>query len=180
MSEPPVVVAVHRSGDHTFSKQTLPSIELAAGLGVTGDAHMGARVKHRSRVKRDPDQPNLRQVHLVAAELLDEVNGAGFDVAPGAVGENITTRGLDLLNLPVGTTLKIGAALLALTGLRRPCGQVEGFQEGLQGAILRRNDGQPERMIGAMSVVLLGGTVSAGDPIAIGAPAGEPMPMERI
>ena len=175
------VVAVHRSSDHTFSKQASDSIELLAGLGVSGDAHMGAQVKHRSRVKMDPTQPNLRQVHFIAAETLAEANEAGFEVAPGDLGENITTSGLDLINLPVGTTLRIGDALIALTGLRNPCVQIDAFADGLQGQMLGRDEhGKLVRKTGAMSVVLRGGTVTTGDEILVGAPAGEPMPMEKI
>lgn len=175
------VVAVHRSSDHTFSKQSTDSIELLAGLGVSGDAHLGAQVKHRSRVKLDPTQPNLRQVHFIASETLAEANEAGFEVAPGDLGENITTAGLDLINLPVGTTLRIGDALIALTGLRNPCVQIDAFAEGLQGQMLGRDEnGKLVRKTGAMSVVLRGGTVSAGDEILVGAPAGAPMPMEKI
>ena len=175
------VVAVHRSPDHTFSKESCAEITLLAGLGVEGDAHSGARVRHRSRVERDPDQPNLRQVHLVACELLDEVNAAGFDVTPGDLGENITTSGLDLIDLPVGTTLRIGEALLVLTGLRNPCVQIDAFQQGLQGAMLgRADDGTLVRKTGVMSVVVHGGTVRPGDPIAVGLPPGSPIPQQKI
>lgn len=142
---------------------------------------MGARVKHRSRVERDPTQPNLRQVHLVASELLDEVNAAGFDVSPGAIGENITTSGLDLINLPVGTTLRIGDCLLALTGLRNPCVQIDAFQDGLQGAMFGRDDnGKLVRKTGVMSVVVNGGEIRPGDPIAVALPPGDPIPMQKI
>jgi MOSC domain-containing protein YiiM len=175
------VVAVHRSPDHTFSKRPTDSIELLAGLGVSGDAHMGAQVKHRSRVKIDPTQPNLRQVHLIASETLAEANDAGYDVTPGDLGENITTSGLDLIELPVGTTLRIGDALLALTGLRNPCVHIDAFAEGLQGQMLGRDEnGKLVLKTGVMSVVVRSGTVSTGDDILVAAPAGEPMPMEKI
>jgi MOSC domain-containing protein YiiM len=175
------VVAVHRSAEHEFSKQTCPSITVVPGLGVEGDAHMGALVTHRSRVARDPSQPNLRQVHLVAAELLDEVNAAGFDVSPGQIGENITTSGLDLIRLPVGTALRIGDALLILTGLRNPCVQLDAFQGGLQAAMLSRNDdGTLLRKAGVMSVVVHGGEIRAGDAITVSFPPGDSMPMQQI
>src|SRR5512134_1709343 len=102
-----IVLAVHRSRTHSFSKPTALSIRLIAGIGVEGDAHAGETVKHRSRVARDPTQPNLRQVHLIHAELHDELRAAGFNVGPGDMGENITTRGLDLLALPTGALLRI-------------------------------------------------------------------------
>lgn len=175
------VVAVHLSPDHGFSKATTRSIELLAGLGVDGDAHMGARVTHRSRVAADPTQPNLRQVHLIASELLGEVNAKGYTVAPGDLGENITTAGLDLISLPVGTTMRIGDTVIALTGLRNPCVQIGAFADGLQGEMLGRDDdGKLVRKTGVMAVVLRGGTVSAGDPIEVAMPAGQPIPMEKI
>lgn len=176
-----VVVAVHRSDTHSFSKPNCDEITLVAGLGVEGDAHSGPRVKHRSRVSRDPEQPNLRQVHLVAEELLEEVGEQGFRVRPGDVGENITTAGLDLIRLPVGTTLRIGDAILALTGLRNPCVQIDAFAEGLQGAMLGRDDeGRLVRKTGAMSVVVHGGVVRPGDEILVSFPAGAAQAMTKI
>jgi len=181
MTQSPRVVAVHRAPGHDFSKQTEESVTLLAGLGVDGDAHMGAQVKHRSRVAKDPSQPNLRQVHLIASELLDEVNAKGYDVSPGDLGENITTVGLDLINLPVGTSVRIGDAVLALTGLRNPCPQIKNFGENLQSEMLGRDDeGKLVRKTGVMAVVIRGGEVSAGDDILLAAPAGDPMPMEKI
>lgn len=175
------VHAVHRSPGHDFSKETVPSIDLLAGLGVEGDAHMGARVKHRSRVKADPTQPNLRQVHLVSSELLDEVNAKGYSVRPGDLGENITTSGIDLIGQPVGTTMRLGEAVIALTGLRNPCVQIGAFAEGLQGEMLGRDDdGKLIRKTGVMAVVLRGGRVTTGDEIHVAAPAGDPIPMEKI
>ena len=181
MSPQPQVIRVHRAPGHDFSKSTSSSITLLAGLGVQGDAHMGAQVKHRSRVKRDPTQPNLRQVHLIASELLDEVNAKGYEVSPGDLGENITTAGLDLISLPVGTSLRIGNAVLALTGLRNPCVQISAFQEGLQSAMLGRDDdGNLIRKTGVMSVGILGGEIAAGDTIEVAMPAGDPQPMEKV
>lgn len=124
----PIVLAVHRSSTHSFSKRSALSIRLVAGFGIEGDAHAGATVKHRSRVARDPTQPNLRQVHLIHAKLHDELNAGGFDVKPGDMGENITTSGLDLLALPAGTRLAIGQALIEVTGLRNPCVQLDRFR----------------------------------------------------
>ena len=185
-SSPPdlvgTVVAVHRSEAHTFSKAEQASITLVAGLGVDGDAHQGPRVKHRSRVAKDPDQPNLRQVHLVAGELLAEVGELGFDVAPGQLGENVTTSGLDLIRLPVGSTVRLGEdALIALTGLRNPCVQIDAFAEGLQGAMLGRDDdGSLLRKTGVMSVVVRDGEVRPGDVIEVRFPPGPARRMQRI
>jgi len=167
------VVAVHASGGHTMSKPARESIRLLAGLGVEGDAHMGETVKHRSRVARDPSQPNLRQVHLIQAELHDELRSTGFDVAPGAMGENITTRGIDLLGLPTGARLRLGTgAVVEVTGLRNPCEQLDGLQPGLMGAVLGRDDqGALIRKAGVMGIVIAGGTVLAGDPIEVELPA---------
>jgi MOSC domain-containing protein YiiM len=117
-----VVVAVSRDTDHRFSKPSTDEIRLLTGLGVEGDAHAGVTVQHRSRVAADPMQPNLRQVHLIQAELHEELHEQGFGVAPGELGENITTRGLDLLGLPRGTVLRLGdSATVEVTGLRNPC-----------------------------------------------------------
>ena len=134
------VVAVSLNPSHLFRKTTQHSIKLLAGLGVEGDAHCGEKVKHRSRVAKDPDQPNLRQVHLIHAELHDELNNAGFDILPGQMGENITTRGIDLLKLSTDTKLHIGKeAVIQVTGLRNPCGQLDSFKSGLKTAVLDKD-----------------------------------------
>ena len=174
-----MVVAVSRSGRHSFSKPNAASIRLIAGVGVEGDAHAGATVKHRSRVRADPSQPNLRQVHLIAAELLDELRADGFGVAPGAIGENITTRGIDLLALPAGARLTLGAeAVVEITGLRNPCAQLDKLQPGLMAATLDRDaDGGLIRKAGVMGIVLVGGEVRPGDPIAVELP---PEPRRKL
>jgi len=168
----PRVVAVHRSGSHEFSKPSVDSIELIAGIGVDGDAHAGAQVKHRSRVAADPTQPNLRQVHLMHTELFEHVAAKGFTVAPGDLGENITTGGIDILSLPTGATLAIGPdVLITLTGLRNPCGQINGFSEGLLAELVYNDDsGSPVRLGGVMSVVIRGGVVRPGDSIDVALP----------
>lgn len=166
------VVAVSCSGSHTFSKPSAGSIRLVAGLGVEGDAHLGATVKHRSRVARDPNQPNLRQLHLIHAELHDELRAAGFDVGPGEMGENVTTRGVDLLGLPVGTRLLLGESAVAeVTGLRNPCAQLDAFQQGLMAAVLDRDDaGNLVRKAGVMAIILNGGEVCPGDAVRVELP----------
>ena len=160
-----VVAAVSRSAKHTLIKANEDSIRLLAGLGVDGDAHSGATVKHRSRVARDPTQPNLRQVHLIHAELHDELRGAGFAASAGQMGENVTTRGIDLLALPAGTRLHIGdEAILEVTGLRNPCAQLDRLQPGLMAATLDRDEGgNLVRKAGIMAIVLAGGEVRTGD-----------------
>jgi MOSC domain-containing protein YiiM len=172
-SERPMVVAVSANARHRFSKTPAERIELIAGLGVEGDAHAGATVKHRSRRRWTPSAPNLRQVHLMHAELFDELAEQGFDVQPGQLGENITTRGIDLLSLPTGTLLRLGAtATVEITGLRNPCVQIDRFQDGLLKQVLDKDDqGQPVRKAGIMSVVVHGGPIQPGDPIAIELPA---------
>lgn len=166
------VLAVSCSSAHTFTKPTQESIQLLTGLGVEGDAHLGQTVKHRSRVARDPTQPNLRQVHLIHAELHDELRAAGFTVSAGQMGENITTRGVDLLGLPTGTRLHLGeTAVVEITGLRNPCIQLDHFQSGLMAAVLERNeDGKLIRKAGVMAIVLAGGEVRPGDSITIELP----------
>lgn len=176
------VDAVHRSASHTFSKDTCDEIELLVGLGVEGDAHSGPRVMHRSRVKANPDQPNIRQVHFMTSEVLDEACDNGFTVAPGDLGENITTSGLDLLALPTGSLLRIGErALVSLTGLRNPCGQINGHEPGLLKQMLDRDDdGNTIRKSGVMSVVMIGGTVRPGDEIVVALPPEPHIPMDRV
>ncbi len=173
------VIAVSRSAKHAFSKPNVDCIRLLAGLGVEDDAHAGKTVKHRSRMKADPTQPNLRQVHLIHAELFDDLAAKGFSVAPGEMGENIATRGIDLLGLPAGTKLHLGAsAVVELTGLRNPCIQIDRFQKGLMAAVLDRDSkGQLVRKAGVMGIVLAGGEVRPGDPIAVTLP---PKPHHRL
>jgi MOSC domain-containing protein YiiM len=171
------VLAVARNAEHGFSKRVEPGgIRLVAGVGVEGDAHSGATVKHRSRVARDPTQPNLRQVHLIQAELFGELYGKGFAVLPGEMGENVTTRGLDLLALPVGTLLHLGGAgaVVEVTGLRNPCAQLDRFAPGLMAAVLDRDArGALVRKAGVMAAVRAGGVVRAGDAIRAVLPEGE-------
>ena len=178
----PRIQAVHCAAAHAFSKPEAAAITLLEGLGVEGDAHCGATVKHRSRVKIDPTQPNLRQVHLIHGELLDELAARGLDVAPGALGENVTTRGLALLDLPVGTTLHLGdAAVVRLTGLRNPCAQIEAFRRGLLEAVLdRAPDGALVRKAGVMAVVCQGGVVRAGDAVTLRLPPGPHRRLECV
>lgn len=176
------VIAVSASSSHSFSKNNLMSVRLIAGIGVAGDAHAGATVKHRSRVAKDSHQPNLRQVHLMHAELHDELRDRGFKVSPGAIGENITTRGIDLLSLPTNTNLYIGdEAVLRVTGLRNPCIQIERFQKGLMEAVLDRDEsGRLLRKAGVMSVVVKGGDVFVGDAIRIVEPAAPHRGLEPV
>jgi MOSC domain-containing protein YiiM len=177
-----LVTAVGRSERHTFGKPTRDGIRLLAGLGVEGDAHMGETVKHRSRVRRDPSRPNLRQVHLIHAELHDELRDAGFDVSAGQMGENLTTRGVDVLGLPAGTILHLGeTASIELTGLRNPCKQLDGLQPGLMRAVLDRDEeGNLVRKAGVMGVVVAGGNVRPGDGVRVELPPGPHRPLEKV
>lgn len=176
------VLAVHLSPTQTFSKQAVPSVRLVAGLGVDGDAHSGATVKHRSRIARDPSQPNLRQVHLLHVELLEELRLQGHPVEPGSIGENLTTSGLDLLALPQGTKLHIGAdAIVVITGLRNPCAQLDNFSPGLTEAVLDRSpDGQLVRKSGVMGVVEGSCAVAPGDPITVVILPGAQLPLKPV
>lgn len=176
------VIAVARDAGHQFSKKVVEAITILAGLGVEGDAHAGTTVRHRSCVRADPSQPNLRQVHLIHAELFAEVAAKGFTLAPGDLGENITTTGIDLLALPRHAVLAIGEGVrLEVTGLRNPCAQIEAFQAGLLAAVIEKApDGTLVRKSGIMSVVLEGGMVRAGDPIRVELPAPPFLPLERV
>src|SRR5215210_1030809 len=177
-----IIEAVSRSDAHTFAKTNRDAIRLLAGLGVEGDAHLGVTVKHRSRVRRDPTKPNLRQVHLIHAELHDELGARGFTVAAGEMGENVTTRGIDLLGLPTGTRLRLGdEAVVEVTGLRNPCIQLEKLQTGLMAAVLDRDaEGNLVRKAGVMAVVVAGGEVRPGDPIEIELPAPPHRPLAPV
>lgn len=176
------VVAVCRDDEHRFSKISVNEIVLLPALGVQGDAHSGVTVQHRSRVAADPTQPNLRQVHLIYAELFTEVGRHGYDLEPGQLGENVTTVGIDLLSLPRGTLLHIGVqAVLEITGLRNPCQQINTFRPGLLEEVLTRSSaGGLIRKAGVMSVVLRGGLVRPGDPIVVQLPATPHQPLERV
>ena len=179
---PSSVVSVQLSHDHVFSKACAETIELVAGLGVAGDAHQGAQVRHRSRVAADPTQPNLRQVHLIHQELFSHMADAGFTVGPGELGENITTRGTDLLALPVGAVLKVGSvALIAVSGLRNPCAQIDAFQDGLLDTVLFRDDeGSMVRLAGIMGGVVNGGVVAPKDTIEVSPPPPPLRPLRRV
>jgi MOSC domain-containing protein YiiM len=173
------VVSTSARKGHGVGKTVLPEIQLIAGQGVEGDAHCGERVKHRSRARYNPSLPNLRQVHLIHTELLDELAGKGFDIAPGELGENILTRGFDLLALPTGTVLSFpSGAVVEITGLRNPCIQLERHKTGLMNGLLDRHaEGNLVRKAGVMGIVREGGIVRAGDAILVGVPEGSHRPL---
>ncbi|MBO1419022.1 MOSC domain-containing protein [Streptomyces sp. FH025] len=176
------VVAVSSNPEYSFSKPNREGITLLTGLGVEGDVHAGVTVRHRSRVAQDPTQPNLRQVHLIHRELFTELAESGFEVAPGALGENITTEGVDLLGLPVGAVLRIGPeAEVEITGLRNPCAQIDGYRTGLLKQVVgRAEDGTIVRRAGIMGVVRAGGPVRPGDAIEVELPEGPHRPLDRV
>ncbi|MBF4603368.1 MOSC domain-containing protein [Curtobacterium sp. VKM Ac-2884] len=178
----PRVIAVSRDSAHRFSKPVVDEVTLVEGWGIEGDAHAGTTVQHRSRVARDPSQPNLRQVHLLHAEVFDEVADAGYHLEPGQMGENVTTRGVDLLGLPTGTVLHLGdQARVRVTGLRNPCQQINGFEPGLLREVLGRDeDGAVVRKGGVMSVVVTGGVVRTGDRIRVELPIGEQQALQPV
>jgi len=180
---PGIVVAVSSTPTHTMSKPNRDALRLLEGLGVEGDVHAGATVKHRSRVRKDATQPNLRQVHLIHAELHDELVSNGFEpLSPGEMGENVTTRGIDLLGLPTGTLLRLGdEAVVEVTGLRNPCNQLDGLQPGLMQATLDRGaDGALTRKSGVMGVVVAGGEIRAGDAIDVDLPPAPHRPLAPV
>ncbi|MBZ5761739.1 MULTISPECIES: MOSC domain-containing protein [Rhizobium] len=176
------VISVARDQVHQFSKAVVDRIEIVENLGVEGDAHAGVTVQHRSRVAVDPNQPNLRQVHLIERELLDELAGEGFELQPGDLGENILTEGISLLELPTDTILKIGPDVrLKVTGLRNPCAQIENFRTGLlKKVVYTGKDGNIVRKAGVMTIVLSGGRVQPGDQIAADLPPLPHRPLERV
>ncbi|WP_406433309.1 MOSC domain-containing protein [Streptomyces sp. NBC_01589] len=176
------VTVVSSNGSYAFTKPNRDSVTLLAGLGVEGDVHAGVTVKHRSRVAQDPTQPNLRQVHLIHEELFEELREAGYEVAPGDLGENVTTHGIDLLGLPVGTLLHLGdEAVVEVTGLRNPCLQIDNFQDGLLKQVVGRDAaGNIVRKAGIMGIVTSGGTVRPGDPVKVELPAEPHRPLDRV
>lgn len=176
------ISAVSSNGTYSFSKPNRESITLLEGFGVEGDVHGGATVKHRFRMRKDPSQPNLRQVHLMHEELFEEVRQAGFEVAAGELGENVTTRGIDLLALPRGTRLRLGeTAVVEVTGLRNPCAQIDGFRKGLMKQVVGRDeDGRPRFRSGIMSVVVAGGVVRAGDTVETDLPPAPHEPLDIV
>ncbi|HEY9767377.1 MAG TPA: MOSC domain-containing protein [Coleofasciculaceae cyanobacterium] len=175
------VIAVSINSSHSFSKSNREKIKLLAGLGVEGDAHCGKTVKHRSRLAKNPKQPNLRQVHLIHAELHEELNNAGFNILPGQMGENITTMGIDLLGLPTDTLLHIKEAVIQITGLRNPCAQLDNFKPGLMAAVLDRDkEGKIIRKAGIMGIVLASGVISAGNIIQTEFPSLPHRPLEKV
>ena len=179
---PARIVSVSLHSEHRFSKPVQERIRLLAGMGVEGDAPAGATVKHRSRVARDLRQPNLRQVHFLPGELFDDLARAGFPVTPGDLGENVTTRGVDLLHLPKGTRLHLGSeAVVEITGLRNPCPQIEAFRPGLLAQVLGHDEnGALVRKAGIMGIVLHGGDVSVGDALRVELPSLPHHPLERV
>ena len=177
------VISVSSNRTYSFSKPPRDEIVLLAGLGVQDDVHAGVTVRHRGRVAADPTRPNLRQVHLIHAELHDELREAGYDVAAGQLGENVTTRGVDLLGLPRGTVLRLGAggAAVEVTGLRNPCRQINAFRPGLLKEVLGRDDaGRLVHKAGIMGVVLTGGPVRPGDPVSVELPVEPHLSLQRV
>ncbi|TFC60761.1 MOSC domain-containing protein [Cryobacterium sp. TMB1-7] len=173
------VVAVSRDDRHRFSKPVVPSIRLVAGYGIEGDSHAGATTQHRYLIRTDPTRPNLTQVHLVRSELFAELAAEGFDVSPGQLGENVTTAGIDLLALPLGTRLHLGSdAVVEVTGMRDPCSMIDKFQSGLKKTLKHTDEaGRILRRAGIMGVVVADGSVAAGDELRVELPAGEPLPL---
>lgn len=176
------VIAVASDKAHNFSKPTQPAINLIAGFGVEGDAHGGATVQHLSDKKKNPEAPNLRQVHLMHAELFDELAEQGITVLAGQMGENIVTRGIDLLSLSEGTEFHFpSGAIIQITGLRSPCKKLNTIHPDLLKAVVeKRADGSVNKKTGVMSVVLTGGKVCEGDEIKVVTPQGEHKPLECV
>lgn len=164
------VSGVSSDAEHRFSKPPKQHITLVENHGVEGDAHAGKHVRHRFIAKVRPMQANRRQVHLIRAELFDELREAGHPIGPGDLGENVTTAGLKLEHLPLGTRLHLGeTAVVELTGLRTPCALIDRFQKGLRkkmlGGVLR-----PKYKCGVLGVVVAGGRVEPGDRVRVEAP----------
>ena len=177
------VVSVNTKPTPGVGKIPRESVTLIAGHGVESDYHAGEFVRHRSRAAKTPTLPNIRQVHLIPVELHEELAVAGFPpIPPGAMGENITTRGVELVSLPAGARLRLGGeAVVEVTGLRNPCAQLDGLHPGLMKAVLGRDaEGNLVRKAGVMGIVVTGGLVRPGDAIAVELPAGSPQPLQPV
>jgi MOSC domain-containing protein YiiM len=177
-----IVTSVSSDDAHRFSKPQRKRIRLLVGLGVEGDSHAGTTVQHLSRLKTRGDEPNLRQVHVIAEELFEELASQGYEISPGDLGENVTTRGIDLLSLPRGTRLRLGPdAVIELTGLRNPCVQIDRFRSGLLKQVVSRDEeGHIVRRAGVMSVVLEGGEITPSDAVEVELPAGEHVALDYV
>jgi MOSC domain-containing protein YiiM len=174
----PAVSGVYVNDKHTFSKSSKAAIRLIKDFGVEGDCHAGPVDQHLFHLRRFGQHPNLRQVHLIHTELFDELALKGHAVRPGDLGENIATRNIELLKLPVGTRLRLGPeAIVELTGLRNPCRQIEAFQPGLLKHVLESTSAGLVRKAGVMSIVIQGGVVQPGDSIGVELP---PLPHEPL
>ena len=182
MNSTGTVVSVNRDREHCFSKPAAADITLVAGIGIEGDAHAGETVQHLHRLTTTPGAPNLRQVHLIHSELFEELESDGFGVSAGDLGENVTTSGIDLLGLPRGTLLHLGAeAIVEVTGLRNPCSQINRFGPGLMKAVVgTADDGAVVRKSGIMSIVTRGGVVRPGDVVRVEPPVGKALPLEVV
>jgi MOSC domain-containing protein YiiM len=165
------VLGVSSNAQHAFSKSPKPYITLVENHGVEGDAHAGRHVRHRFIARVWPARANNRQVHLIRAELFEELSEAGHSVGPGDLGENITTSGVDLEHLPLGTRLYFGeTAVVELTGLRTPCALIDRFQKGLRSKMISGTTA-PKFKCGVHGVVLAGGRIEPGDDARVEAPS---------
>jgi MOSC domain-containing protein YiiM len=174
------VVAVASKEKHEFSKRTRHAITLVEDHGVEGDVHAGRVIQHRYLAKKMPVMPNNRQVHLIASELFTELGLSGFNVSPGELGENITTAGLDLTNLPLGTRLRLGSsAVVEITGLRTPCSLIDRFQKGLKRAMIMKHE-QPRFRCGVLGVAKATGKIAPGDPIIVELPSFSLQPLPEL
>lgn len=175
------VHAVASSATHRFSKDAQLSIRLVKDHGVDGDAHAGPFIRHRYLARQQPHMPNNRQVHLIQSELFAALRGEGFEIGPGGLGENITTRGIDLLTLPLRCLLHIGSeAVVELTGLRTPCGAIDKFNKGLKRAMIMRTPGAVRFRAGVLGIVRASGEVGCGDAIGVELPSGALLPLPAI
>jgi hypothetical protein len=173
------VIAVCCDNAHRFSKPIRLVIRLVAGHGVEGDTHSGAFGQHRYLARRNPDVPNIRQVHLIPSELLARLTG--IQLTPGDLGENITTAGIDLHALPQGALLRLGdSAEVELTGLRTPCGYIDRFHKGLKRQMIVKADGHASYTAGVLGIVRTSGDVAAGDRITVTLPKHPWKPLPAI
>jgi len=165
------VLSVSMSSSHGFSKRPTDYIYLLSGCGVQGDVHCSGAASSN----------NKRQVHLIASELLTELarkdsKGRAYIISPGALGENITTKGIDLVGLNEGTRLHFGDgddhAIVRITGLRNPKKRLDEWPKGLLDRCAMKNKkGEiTGRKIGVMGIVEEDGFVQPGHMVYVEKP----------
>jgi len=161
------VLALCRNENPGIPKIQVDSIQLVEEFGVEGDYHAGKTIRHRYLAKKDPDQPNHRQVLLIDAKILGDLDQRGIRIIPGQMGENIVCYGIDVMLLEIGTRFTAGEALLEITEARHPCHQLNDSHPDLYQAVIEEIGGEEIYSAGVFARVIRGGNVDAGNSIFV-------------